>query len=159
MGVMMTGKPFPAKLYWDAVNNWLGVGISPSVALDVAGAIASTTNITASNSVQAATYMRCPKIGPYVNDAAFSLMDYTFANYIIYATTDSARQVVFNGSSPNASAQVQIDSTVRGFLPPRMTTAQKNAIAAPAAGLTVYDSTLGKLCVYTGAAWETITSV
>jgi hypothetical protein len=103
--------------------------------------------------------MRCPKIGPYVNDAAFSLMDYAFANYIIYATTDSTRQVVFNGSSPNASAQVQIDSTVRGFLPPRMTTAQKNAIAAPAAGLTVYDSTLGKLCVYTGAAWETITSV
>jgi hypothetical protein len=38
------------------------------------------------------------------------------------------------------------------------TTTQKNAISAPAAGMIVYDSTLGKLCVYTGAAWETITS-
>lgn len=38
------------------------------------------------------------------------------------------------------------------------TTTQKNAIATPAAGMVIYDSTLGKLCVYTGAAWETVTS-
>ena len=63
-----------------------------------------------------------------------------------------------NVVTPNASAQVQIDSTTQGFLPPRMTTAQKNAIATPAAGLMVYDTTLSKLCVYT-TAWETITSV
>jgi hypothetical protein len=59
----------------------------------------------------------------------------------------------------NASAQVQIDSTTKGFLPPRMTTTQKNAIASPAAGLVVYDTTLNKLCVRTASAWETITSV
>jgi hypothetical protein len=57
----------------------------------------------------------------------------------------------------NASAQLQVDSTVQGFLPPRMTTTQKNAISSPAAGLVVYDTTLNKLCVYT-TAWETITS-
>jgi len=60
---------------------------------------------------------------------------------------------------PNASASVQINSTTKGFLPPRMTTTQKNAIATPAAGLVVYDTTLGKLCVRTAAAWETITSI
>jgi len=38
-----------------------------------------------------------------------------------------------------------------------MTTAQKNAISAPPAGLMVYDTNLAKLCVYT-SAWETITS-
>jgi len=59
---------------------------------------------------------------------------------------------------PVASAMLDIVSTTSGFLPPRMTTAQKNAIATPAAGLMVYDSTLNKLCVYT-TAWETITSV
>ena len=58
----------------------------------------------------------------------------------------------------NYSAQLQVDSTTAGFLPPRMTTAQKNAIVTPAAGLVVYDTTLNKLCVYT-TAWETITSV
>ena len=62
-------------------------------------------------------------------------------------------------STPNVSAQVEISSTTRGFLPPRMTTTQKNAIASPPAGLVVYDTTLGKLCVRGAAAWETITSL
>jgi len=57
-----------------------------------------------------------------------------------------------------ASSVLQVDSTTKGFLPPRMTTTQKNAISSPAAGLVVYDTTLNKLCVYT-TAWETITSV
>jgi len=69
---------------------------------------------------------------------------------------------VFNNTSYattlTASAIVDIKSTTKGFLPPRMTTAQKNAIASPAAGLMVYDTTLNKLCVYT-TAWETITSL
>ena len=64
-----------------------------------------------------------------------------------------------NATSLLASAQLQVDSTTKGFLPPRMTTTQKNAIASPAAGLVVYDSTLNKLCVRTASAWETITSL
>lgn len=59
----------------------------------------------------------------------------------------------------NGAGGVSINSTTQGFLPPRMTTTQKNAIASPAEGLIVYDSTLGKLCVRTAAAWETITSL
>ena len=66
--------------------------------------------------------------------------------------------VSINSASDNASAQLQVDSTTRGFLPPRMTTTQKNAIATPTAGLVVYDTTLNKLCVYT-TIWETITSL
>jgi hypothetical protein len=57
-----------------------------------------------------------------------------------------------------ASSILTINSTTKGFLPPRMTTAEKNAIATPAAGLIVYDTTLNKLCVFT-TAWETITSL
>lgn len=57
------------------------------------------------------------------------------------------------------SALLNLVSTTKGFLPPRMTTTQKNAIATPAAGLVVYDTTLNKLCVRTAAAWETITSI
>jgi hypothetical protein len=60
-------------------------------------------------------------------------------------------------TSSVASALFQLSSTTKGFLPPRMTTTQKNAISSPAAGLVVYDTTLAKLCVYT-TAWETITS-
>ena len=68
-------------------------------------------------------------------------------------------RIVVNSITTDASAIFKIDSTNQGFLPPRMTTTQKNAIATPAAGLLVYDSTLNKLCVRTASAWETITSL
>ncbi len=66
--------------------------------------------------------------------------------------------VVIGASSPNASALLDVTSTTKGILFPRMTTTQKNAIASPAAGLVIYDTTLGKLCVRTASAWQTITS-
>jgi len=56
-------------------------------------------------------------------------------------------------SLASASAILQADSTTRGFLPPRMTTAQKLAIASPAAGLQVYDSTLNQMSYYNGSTW------
>lgn len=40
---------------------------------------------------------------------------------------------------------------------PVVTTTQKNALTV-SAGYLVFDSTLGKLCVYTGSAWQTVTS-
>ncbi len=50
---------------------------------------------------------------------------------------------------PDASAQLDVSSTTRGFLPPRMTTTQRNAISSPAAGLIIYNTTDSKLQVYT----------
>jgi hypothetical protein len=61
-------------------------------------------------------------------------------------------------TTPSAAALLHLSSATKGFLPPVMTTTQKTAINSPPAGLMVYDSTLNKLCVFTGAAWETITS-
>ena len=60
-------------------------------------------------------------------------------------------------STPNASSILELTSTTKGFLPPRMTTAQKTAIGVN--GLVVFDTDLDKLCVYTGSAWETVTSL
>ena len=62
-------------------------------------------------------------------------------------------------SSPNANAILDVTSTSKAFMPPRMTTTQKNAIASPTAGMVVYDSTLNKLSVRAASAWETVTSV
>jgi hypothetical protein len=55
-----------------------------------------------------------------------------------------------NTTSVQSTAILQADSTTKGFLPPRMTTTQKNAIATPAAGLVVYDTDLKQLCTYNG---------
>ena len=61
---------------------------------------------------------------------------------------------VFGSASRIGSALLQVDSTTQGFLPPRMTTTQKNAIATPAAGLVVYDNTTNKLQCYNGSTWN-----
>lgn len=87
------------------------------------------------------------------------------ADTIGIATSATAR--VFVGStgnvgigttSPNANAILDITSTTKAFMPPRMTTTEKNAIASPTNGMVIFDSTLGKLCVYSGG-WQTVTSV
>jgi hypothetical protein len=61
--------------------------------------------------------------------------------------------VTNSGGSIDSSAIVQFKSTTKGFLPPVMTTAQKNAIINPTSGLTVYDSTIEDLSVYTSSGW------
>ncbi len=62
-------------------------------------------------------------------------------------------------SAADASALLDLTSITQGLLAPRMTTTQKAAISSPATGLCVYDTSLNKLSVYTGAGWETVTSV
>jgi hypothetical protein len=61
-----------------------------------------------------------------------------------------------NGTTYVASALIAMESTTTGFLPPRMTTTQKNAIASPATGLMVFDLTLGLMSVYNGTTWITL---
>jgi hypothetical protein len=56
-------------------------------------------------------------------------------------------------------ASYAANANVIGLLPfTNVTTAEKNALVA-SAGVVVFDTDLSKLCVYNGAAWETITSV
>jgi hypothetical protein len=66
------------------------------------------------------------------------------------------------GVSPaniNPSAQLDVSSTTKGFLPPRMTQEQRTAISNPAAGLVVWCSdcgSAGEMQVYNGSAWTNI---
>lgn len=93
-----------------------------------------------------------------------STFDIFFSTYTGSSLTEKMR-ITSNGAmcmgttTANASAILQADSTTKGFLPPRMTTTQKNAITTPAKGLIIFDDTLSKICVYNGSAWETVTSV
>src|SRR4051812_18434319 len=49
-------------------------------------------------------------------------------------------QVGIGTTTPNASAALDITSTTRGLLIPRMTTAQRNAIVSPANSLLIYQT-------------------
>ena len=71
---------------------------------------------------------------------------------IVYRLRDDG-STSFGSNTIAASAMVDIQSTTKGFLPPRMTTTQKNAIASPAAGLMVYDTTLNVISYYNGSMW------
>jgi hypothetical protein len=62
------------------------------------------------------------------------------------------------GAAPAATALLDVQSTTKGVRFPNMTTGQKTAIT-PSAGTVIFDTDLAKLCVYSGAAWQTITSV
>ena len=56
-------------------------------------------------------------------------------------------------TSPNASAITEMNSTTQGFLPPRMTTAQRDAIVNPADGLIIFNITSGCPNYYFGSLW------
>ena len=56
-------------------------------------------------------------------------------------------------TTTDASAQLQLNSTTKGTLVQRMTTAQINAIATPANGLMIYNTTISHMCVYYATAW------
>ncbi len=61
-------------------------------------------------------------------------------------------------SDPDGSAMLDVKSTDKGMLVPRMTTAQRTAISSPATGLLVFDSTTGGFWFYNGAVWEDLSS-
>lgn len=61
-------------------------------------------------------------------------------------------------ATPNTSALLDITSTTRGFLPPRMTTAQVTAVATPADGLIVYDTDTDTIKLRANGAWVSLTS-
>jgi len=66
-----------------------------------------------------------------------------------------AQNIAINstGASPNASAMLDVQSTSKGMLVPRMTTVQRTAIASPATGLLVFDNTTGSFWFKNASKW------
>jgi Protein of unknown function (DUF1566) len=66
----------------------------------------------------------------------------------LFIGTAQAQSVGIGTTTPAASAQLDVSSTTKGFLPPRMTFAQRDAIASPADGLIIYNTDTKKLNYY-----------
>ncbi len=62
--------------------------------------------------------------------------------------------VTTDGSNADASAMLDVKSTDKGFLPPRMTKTEIGAITTPAEGLIVYDTETHKPVFYNGSIWS-----
>lgn len=62
-------------------------------------------------------------------------------------------QVGIGTTTPNSSSILDLTSTSAGFLPPRMTTLQRDAITAPAVGLLIYNTTINCIEWWSGSLW------
>lgn len=81
----------------------------------------------------------------------------------LWATVDGGIQysegsVTIGGSAVYGSAALAVDSTTQGLLPPRLTTAQRDAIASPVEGLIIYNTSVATLQVFDGAGWSGVGS-
>jgi Protein of unknown function (DUF1566) len=98
----------------------------------------------------------CKSINPIFNISFMKPMKYILVALLLLNTVLLHAQVGIGTSTPNSSAQLEISSTSKGLLPPRMTYVQKLAIASPVAGLMIWCSncgTSGEMQVYNGSAW------
>jgi hypothetical protein len=68
----------------------------------------------------------------------------------------SAGNIGIGTSIPAASALLDLTSTTGGFLPPRVTSTQRDDIATPAEGLLIYNDTTNALNIYNGSTWTTV---
>ena len=73
--------------------------------------------------------------------------------FLSFIITSWAQNVGIGTTTPAASAQLDVSSTTKGFLPPRMTYAQRHSIVNPVAGLVVYCTDCDESQVYNGIIW------
>ncbi|MEI7980334.1 MAG: FISUMP domain-containing protein [Bacteroidota bacterium] len=81
------------------------------------------------------------------------LLSFACAIFLLFGSLCLSAQVSINmdGSQPDNSAILDVKSTSRGFLPPRMTQGQIGEISAPADGLMAFCATDSKVYVFVAA--------
>ena len=68
-------------------------------------------------------------------------------------TAQSGVSINNDGSNADASAMLDVKSTNKGFLPPRMSLSEREAISSPATGLMIYNTTSNKPNYFNGTEW------
>jgi hypothetical protein len=87
------------------------------------------------------------------NNAPF----YIITNNLRRLTLSESGNLAIGNSNPNASALLDLQGNSGGLLLPRLTTTQRNAIASPANGLLVYNTTTNSLNYFkTGDGWTEV---
>lgn len=76
-----------------------------------------------------------------------------WTNTIFQMKGDGSFAVNSSGATPAASALMDLTSTTKGVLLPRMTTSQRDAISSPAEGLLIYNLTTHQLNYYNATSW------
>ena len=112
---------------------------------------AITTSKIATGAVATASIADGAITNAKVTDVAATKITGTFTS-----ATVNGKVIVGASSAASSSAVLEASSTTQGFLPPRMTAAQRDAISSKVAGLVVWCSNCGsngELQVYNGTTW------
>lgn len=81
---------------------------------------------------------------------------FTFLLCVYVQTVNAQMAINSTGLAPASTAMLDVQSTNKGFLMPRLTTTQRNSIVSPSLGLMIYNITTGEIEVYQGVAgWKT----
>jgi hypothetical protein len=94
-----------------------------------------------------------------VKNKTYQLMKKTYTLLSLFFSLQSFSQVGIGTSSINSSAILDVTSTNKGLLPPRMTYVQKVVITTPKAGLLIWCTdcgTNGEMQIYNGTSWRKI---
>jgi len=106
------------------------------------------------------------------NAGGFKIRDHASGLDVFFIEQNSAANLLYLKSggnigigtnTPESSAMLDVNSTNKGFLPPRMTLVELNAISAPVDGLIAYcidcgSGGLGALLIYMAGTWYTLTT-
>jgi hypothetical protein len=161
-----------ANLFWDDTNNRLGAGTNaPSATghFKGSGSTSATTSLLVQNSAGTAALTVRDDLTVVFGGAISStsgqsqIFNGTFYNNSTdrnnFGGAISVNTFACIGAQRNAvaSALLELVSTTKGFLPPRMTNAQRSVISSPAVGLMVYctDAVEG-LYVYKSTGWTLV---
>lgn len=88
--------------------------------------------------------------------AASDTLNYSTAGGLNVKNILTATGAGIGTTSITSSALLEVLSTTKGFLPPRLTTTQMNNISTPVAGLLVFNTDTASLFQYSGSAWQNV---
>ncbi|MCP4089288.1 MAG: hypothetical protein GY746_05805 [Gammaproteobacteria bacterium] len=133
-----------SDMYSSVIGN-VGIGPNtPSEKLDVTG------NIKASGTIQSGSSIVIDGTSTTHGTITESHGKISFDDDTI-VTTGS---IGTGTNTPESSAQLEVRSTTKGLLPPRMTSAQRDLIINPAEGLQIYNTDSKCLNFYIGYSWH-----
>jgi hypothetical protein len=158
-----------ANFVWDNTNKRLGVGTpSPNHILSVSGTtggeLARFDAGASGNAHISVTAGTGRLVLAVLRDAGGAVGSFDNSMFSLRTNNTDRVWIDTNGNvgiataTPAASALLDLTSTTKGFLPPRMTEAQRDAIASPATGLVVYNTDTNALNYYDGSAWTAVGS-
>ena len=145
-------------------NGNVGIGTTgPASPLEINHATAAYIDLE-NTTTQTASGIKFTNVGTlkwtlkkdYINSEHNLVFQDASSNNVLFL--QEGGNVGIGTTSPNAVSLLDVTSTTKGFLPPRMTTVQRDAISTPPAGLMIYNTTTNKLNFYNGTAWEAVTS-